>query len=360
LKLSITRWIGRSRSAPKSAAASAALDPVQPLVLAWPAEERDVSTNTSNRSFIYYSWAVLVYVVGVIVWGAFVRATGSGAGCGEHWPLCNGQVIPRAPELATLIEFSHRITSGLSLVLVGRLVFLAFKRFPRGGAVRQGAVASAVLLVVEAVIGAGLVLLRLVGDDDSVLRAVVIAVHLINTFLLLGTLTYTAWSATTGQVERLRLVAGPSTRTLAVSVLLFLAVGASGAIVALGDTLFPSASFAEGLRQDFSPAAHFLIRLRVIHPALAILTSLHLLFVAARHNSFAWLGTAVLAQVAVGASNMFLAAPISLQLLHLFLADVCWVALMLTVFRTLREAGPVDTAAPVSRLIARHEVVGRG
>lgn len=328
-----------------------ALDPIRPLVLAWPDEEREMSTNTGNRSFIYYSWAVLAYVVGVIVWGAYVRATGSGAGCGQHWPLCNGQVIPRAPEIATLIEFSHRITSGLSLLLVGGLVFLAFKRFPPGGAVRQGAVVSAVLLVVEAVIGAGLVLLRLVGDDDSVLRAIVIAVHLVNTFILLGGLTYTAWSATTGQVERLRVPAGPSARALAVGVVLFLAVGASGAIVALGDTLFPSSSFAEGLRQDFSPAAHFLIRLRVIHPALAILTSLYLLFVAARHNAFAWLGTAVLVQVAVGASNMFLAAPMSLQLLHLFLADVSWVALMLTAFRTLREARPIDTASPVPRLV---------
>lgn len=348
--LSITWWIGRPSLAPKPPTAPAALDPVLPLVLAWLDEERDVSTNTGNRSFIYYSWAVLAYVVAVIVWGAYVRASGSGAGCGQHWPLCNGQVLPRAPELATLIEFSHRITSGLSLLLVGGLVVAAFRRFPRGGAVRQGAVASAVLLVVEAVIGAGLVLLRLVGDDDSVLRAIVIAVHLVNTFILLGSLTYTAWAATTGQVERLRLPAGGSARALVIGVLLFLAVGASGAIVALGDTLFPSSSFAEGLRQDFSPAAHFLIRLRVVHPALAILTSLYLLYLAARHNAFAWLGTAVLAQVAVGAINMFLAAPISLQLLHLFLADLSWVALMVTAFRTVREARPIDTAAPMPRL----------
>ncbi|MFN8454080.1 MAG: COX15/CtaA family protein [Anaerolineae bacterium] len=68
--------------------------------------------------FAKYVWTVLAYNLAVILWGAFVRASGSGAGCGSHWPLCNGEVIPRTPQMETLVEFTHRLTSGLALLLV--------------------------------------------------------------------------------------------------------------------------------------------------------------------------------------------------------------------------------------------------
>src|SRR5215467_12703113 len=70
-----------------------------------------------------FAWGVLAYNVAVIAWGAFVRASGSGAGCGRHWPLCNGEVVPRPTSVATVIEATHRATSGLALVgVVGLLV----------------------------------------------------------------------------------------------------------------------------------------------------------------------------------------------------------------------------------------------
>src|SRR3990172_3015404 len=140
-----------------------------------------------------YAWGVLAYNVAVILWGAYVRATGSGAGCGQHWPLCNGAVIPRSPEIETLVEFSHRMSSGAALLLVAGLVVWAFRAYQTGHAVRRGAAFSGGLIVVEALLGAGLVLLELVDQNASVDRAIAVSLHLVNTFLLLAALTLTAW-----------------------------------------------------------------------------------------------------------------------------------------------------------------------
>src|SRR5512139_2354559 len=115
--------------------------------------------------FAKYAWGDLAYNVLVVLWGAYVRATGSGAGCGSHWPLCNGVVVPRAPQVETMIEFSHRLTSGLSLVLIAVLVVWGFRVYNRGHRVRKALVASGVLIITEALIGAGLVLFGWVAKD---------------------------------------------------------------------------------------------------------------------------------------------------------------------------------------------------
>ena len=143
-----------------------------------------------------FAWFVLAYNVAVILWGAYVRATGSGAGCGAHWPLCNGEVVPRAPQVATVIEFSHRFSSGLTLIAIAVLVVWIFRVCAPGHPARLGAVLSGVLIVTEAAVGAGLVLFRLVADNASMARAMFVGVHLLNTFLLLGALTLTAWWVT--------------------------------------------------------------------------------------------------------------------------------------------------------------------
>src|SRR5690242_12260676 len=109
-----------------------------------------------------YAWSVLAYNVAVILWGAYVRATGSGAGCGEHWPLCNGQVLPRAPALATMIEYSHRLTSGVALLSVIVLLVWTYRVTPPGPA-RKAAALSAFFILTEAAVGAGLVLFQLVA-----------------------------------------------------------------------------------------------------------------------------------------------------------------------------------------------------
>lgn len=140
----------------------------------------------------------------VVAWGAYVRASGSGAGCGRHWPLCNGEIIPRAHRVETLIELSHRVSSGGALVGTLVLLVLAIRAYPRGHRVRRGAWTTASLMVAEALIGAGLVLFELVAHDASMKRGLSISLHLINTFLLLGSTAVTAWWASGGGAIRLR------------------------------------------------------------------------------------------------------------------------------------------------------------
>jgi heme A synthase len=295
---------------------------------------------------------VVAFNLLVIVWGAFVRASGSGAGCGSHWPLCNGEAVPRAPEFETFVEFTHRATSGLALILVAVLAVWAFRLFPKGHLARKGAVASVFFILTEALIGAGLVIFGLVKDDDSVARALSLGVHLVNTFLLVGALALTAWWGGSGAGERWGGDGRAPRRLLwlcAASLAGLLVVGISGAVAALGDTLFPAASLREGFRQDFSETAHILVRLRVLHPALALaggtlafLTAV----VALRTRAGAWsrrwaisLAALVCIQLAAGLVNVLLLAPIWLQLVHLLLADLLWLSLVLLTATALEGAG---------------------
>ncbi len=225
--------------------------------------------------FTKYAWVVLGWNLFVILWGAYVRASGSGAGCGNHWPLCNGEVVPHAPQVQTLIEFTHRVTSGFAVVLTLAMAFWAFRAFPRGGRVRRAAVVAVALLLLEAMLGAGLVLFRYVAQNASVGRAIYLSLHLVNTQLLVAALLLTAWysrETTTAIGRRMGIV----TATLPIA----LAVSVTGAIAALGDTLFPSLSLAEGMRQDAAATASFLVRLRILHPAFAILGAAFILFAA--------------------------------------------------------------------------------
>jgi heme A synthase len=296
----------------------------------------------------------------VILWGAFVRATGSGAGCGSHWPLCNGTVVPPAPSAATLIELTHRVTSGLALLLVVALAVCCRRAFVGGHPARRAALASLLLILVEAAIGAGLVLFELVGSDASAGRALYMAVHLVNTFLLLGALTLTAWFAADRGPARWSREPGRPLLFAAASVLL---VAATGAVTALGDTLFPAASLAGGLRQDLDASAHFLVRLRVVHPLLAVAVAGYLLAlpqlagVARRGPLPRRLGSTVsmlaLAQLAVGATNVGLLAPVWLQLVHLLLADLLWIALVLFGAAVLAESPASASIAPLRAAATR-------
>ncbi len=290
------------------------------------------------------AWGVLVFTVAVILWGAYVRATGSGAGCGEHWPLCNGEIVPRAPAAETLIELAHRITSGLSLVLVLALAIWAFRLFPHGHRARVATGAAVVFILIEALIGAGLVLLGLVADDRSATRAIVLGVHLTNTFLLLAALALSGQSAATSAPAPSRWRRGGLRAAAAAALAGCLVIGVSGAVAALGDTLFPAASLGEALRQDLSATAHVFLRLRVHHPWIAVLVGLGLggfaLHVrkrfATRLGRLPIILVAVIgAQIVVGLVNVALLAPVWLQLVHLGLADALWVVLILLVAAAL-------------------------
>jgi heme A synthase len=312
--------------------------------------------------FAIYAWGVLAYNLLVILWGAYVRASGSGAGCGSHWPLCNGEVIPPAPQVATLIEFSHRMTTGLAGLLVIGLVVWAFRAFPRGHTARLGASLSLAFIVIEGLVGALQVLLGLTAENASIGRAVVGSIHLANTFLMLAAMTLTAWWASGGASLQLRRQ-GLLGWVFAVGLLGVLLVGASGAITALGDTLFPSDSLASGLQADFSAEAHFLIQLRVIHPILAVLAGIY--SVVAGRLAAAWrpslatrrlswvLGALFGAQLLIGVVNVALLAPIFMQIIHLFMADLVWIALVLAAAAALGAPAtarePLAAAEPALR-----------
>jgi heme A synthase len=297
--------------------------------------------------FRRYAWIVLGYNILVILWGAMVRATGSGAGCGAHWPTCNGEVIPQSPQVETLIEFTHRLTSGLALLLVVGLLVWAWRVYPKGSLVRRAAAASMVFMVIESLVGAVLVLFSLTGTNDSLARAIVIALHLANTFLLLAALSLTAWWASGGAPARWKGQGAALQWGLGLAFFAVLILGMSGAITALGDTLFPAESLQAGIEEDFSPTAHFLIRLRVWHPVWAIIAGAYVVMAAALIAAFqphpvtrrlAWLvGGLFAVQLLAGLVNLLLLAPLYMQVIHLLLADLLWIALVLFAASALRS-----------------------
>lgn len=283
------------------------------------------------------AWLTVAVTVFVILWGAVVRATGSGAGCGNNWPTCNGDVVPLSGSAETAIEFTHRVTSaGLGLLIVVLLV-LARRAFPAGHRVRRAATATLVLVIVESLVGAGLVLFEQTGDFEGVSRAYWQAGHFVNTLLLLGAATMTAWWSTVGPPDHDQTATPTERRWLGALGGAMLLIGVSGAIAALGDTLFPVDSFVEGLERELSASGHIFERLRIYHPAIAIAGGLLAVRVAnrlaetrpGRVEQAARLVTGlVLVQLALGTVNALLAAPVWIQIVHLLLADLVWMAIV--------------------------------
>jgi heme A synthase len=327
----------------------------------------DSRSLAGERRFVLYAWSVLAYNVVVILWGAVVRATGSGAGCGEHWPLCQGVVIPHAAQIATLIEFAHRVSSGMAVILVLLLVVFAFRRFTSGHPARRCAAAALLFTLTEGLIGAALVVFGQVGNNASMSRALILSLHLINTFLLLASLTLTAKSAGAARpgAKPLEDVApageariGNSEPLLlwyAVGLLGALAMAVTGTITALGDTLFHSTSLAQGFELDFSAAASPLLRLRIIHPLIAVAAGGYLILLAVRavgspvspsaRRLACWLLALVTFQFLLGLLNLVLLAPLGTQLLHLLTADVIWITLVLLSSEVLGRRHPVKPSA---------------
>src|SRR5665213_126090 len=217
----------------------------------------------SQRKFAWFAWSVLAYNLPVILWGAFVRVSFSGDGCGAHWPTCNGEVLPSQMAKPELIEFTHRMMTGLDTFAVIALCIWAFQAFPKKHAVRLYSLLSLFFLIVEALLGAGLVLFRYVANDQSAGRAWYLSAHLTNTMLMLATFTIAAWLACNDSARiRLRSMS----KTLLAAILTTVFVSITGAIAALGDMLYPVTSLSEGVRQDFSSVSSLLVRLRMLHP----------------------------------------------------------------------------------------------
>lgn len=277
----------------------------------------------------------------VIIWGAFVRASKSGDGCGGHWPFCNGQVVPTAvvsgaSKFQTIVEFSHRVSSGMALVGVFALCVWAYRSLPKGHQARLFSAWSVVFILLEGALGAGLVLFRLVAGNTSLTRAVYLSAHLTNTLLLIGALTLTAWLA--GHPGA-RIHAKSLPRELLAALALTVVICITGAVAALGDTLFPALSVSGGLKQDFASTAPILLRLRFFHPVIAGISGLGILIVALMiprrmraqpvREMAALIVLLVLVQFALGAANVALLAPIWMQLVHLLASQLLWICLVL-------------------------------
>ncbi len=308
------------------------------------------------RQASWFAWVVLFYMLGVILWGAYVRASGSGAGCGNHWPLCNGEVIPTSPPKQMLIEFTHRITSGLALVSVLVLLYLTWRTSVRGAWARITAVLSVILMLNEALLGALLVLLQHVGKDQSASRAVLLSLHLTNTLLLIGCIALTARWLPDSPVRSD--FGGKKVGTIVVGLLSAILIGITGALAALGDTLFPATSLSGSIRSDFSTATHLLLRLRLLHPAVAIIGTAYVIWLFARCavrpsgalRKFAIaLFLLIVLQVSLGVLNVLLLAPIWLQMTHLLVGDLFWIVLVLVSDQALRTpAGPDRRYTPLT------------
>lgn len=304
----------------------------------------------ATQSVRRISIATLGWTLGVVVFGAYVRASKSGDGCGAHWPACNGQFVPVEPSVRTVIEFTHRVTSGLALVLSVALLVWTLRKTKAGEPVRMGAWAGLFFMLLEALIGAVLVKAGWVAANQSAGRAVVMAAHLVNTFLLVAAQVLTVFWAYGGRALSVR-GHGATAALLLGSLAGLLLLGVSGSVAALGDTLFPAASLAEGLAKYPGAFAQVLLPLRLLHPVIALFIGALIFFAA--HNAHSrgvrlpvWLlaGTFVL-QLGVGLVNVALLAPIWMQLVHLFVADLVWMALVYLAAATLSVQTSPETPA---------------
>jgi cytochrome c oxidase assembly protein subunit 15 len=284
-----------------------------------------------------FAWFVVVYNVAVILWGAYVRATGSGAGCGSHWPLCNGEFLPTAPQAHTAIEFAHRVTSGVSLALAAILLIWCWRRTTKGDWPRYTAVAAAALLFNEALLGALLVLVDHLGSlGRSITHALFLCLHFGNTLCLLAALALTAqWLS--GRCLHFAFIRKRS-RVFAtgIGLLAVMIIGITGSLASLGDTLFPPASLRRAVLEDFSANSPTMVRLKALHPIATILGALYVVWLFQvfwrKQERSIWvllLPIALTCQIALGALNVILLAPVSLQITHLLVAEFFWIVLVL-------------------------------
>jgi len=293
-----------------------------------------------NR-FSKFSWFLLVWTVLVIAWGTVVRATNSGAGCGNFWPLCGDSLIPTFEVFHTIVEFSHRVMSGLLIIFV-IILFLWGRKIHKSDPSRIRIVNAIVFFTLfEALLGAGLVLFGLVEDNSSNLRIVAVSIHLLNTFILLGVVATNAWWS---NHTLLSSVGINRVKKLFYGFLSIIAmIGVTGAITALADTLFPSTSMMHTLSEQFQKNNHILISLRILHPILAILLGFAITYIlinyletdnATINKLKVGLWILILLQFGLGFSNIIFLTPVFIQVIHLVIADIIWI---LTVFLFLSE-----------------------
>lgn len=314
--------------------------------------------------FAKYAWFVSGYTILVILWGAVVRATGSGAGCGNHWPTCNGDILHRPEQIETLIELSHRLTSAATGIFIIILLVWAFMTAFKYNQklIRNMAIMTFIFVIIEGGLGAALVKFELVEDNASVARAIVVGLHLINTLILLGFSTLTAWAAS--QKRQISFKMNRQGSLMLIGLVGMILLSSIGAVTALGDTLFPAESLIDGIRQDLDPTANFLIQLRIWHPILAVLLSGYLFWVGyqildkTRNQSVPQIGrtvnalfTIITLQIVGGFVNVVLLAPVWMQVVHLLLADLMWMAIVILAAEVTAQPQLAGEASPAGESV---------
>jgi heme a synthase len=282
----------------------------------------------STRAAARFAWLTLGCFILVVLWGAVVRATGSGAGCGANWPLCNGDFFPHHPRLATVIEFTHRSTSGIVTFLDLALIAWTFLVTPRDHLARKAALWSFALLLVEAALGAVLVLRHYVENNVSNMRVLMQAIHFTNTLLLMGSLALTAWFLRPATASARASQPAPRLAVY-LAIASTILVGATGALAALADTLFPSPTLSAALAADFAANSPLLIRMRWMHPAATVLAFACVVLLARTRTPLSRVVIGLmLLQFVLGIADILLLAPTWMQVVHLLGADIYWAALV--------------------------------
>ncbi|MBC7742227.1 MAG: COX15/CtaA family protein [Bdellovibrionaceae bacterium] len=283
---------------------------------------KPINLATKEARLLFFVWA---YTLLVILWGAWVRISHSGDGCGDHWPLCGGALIPSFQQTKTWIEYTHRIMSGLYGLLVIFMFFRLRARIhliPRQQSFLKKLILSfLILMITEALLGAILVKGQLVTVNDSLLRMMVMIFHQLNSFLLTG-VTYLLY----------RIFKSPnevySTKNQKY-LFLFLLLPITGAIASLSTTLFPSVSLWQGIIDDFSHASHLFIRLRALHPLFAVLIATgFIIWCYAKNHSR--LALEFLIAITVGIITLLTLSPVYLKLAHLLIAHLLWARVLYT------------------------------
>ncbi|MBX7173741.1 MAG: COX15/CtaA family protein [Pyrinomonadaceae bacterium] len=304
-----------------------------------------METEIKLGKFAKYAWFVLAYNLLVILWGVFLRASLSGDGCGEHWVTCGGEFIPSAPQLKTQIEFFHRITSSLAgitviILLISAIVKRVKEKTSQSKLLLKMSVLSLIFIIIEGIVGGLLVLTGNTAANWTPTRPYWMAAHLVNTFTLIAVLALTAWFASGGKSFSLFKADRKVLLFLIIGTIGIFIVGMSGSIAALSSMLFPSSTLSEGIAKDFSASSHYILRLRVFHPILSVMTGLFLIFLAnwLKKQSDESAGVKrwgniltgiILIQFVSGAVLILLLTPIVMQLIHLFLADAVWISFVL-------------------------------
>jgi cytochrome c oxidase assembly protein subunit 15 len=306
-----------------------------------------------------FAWATLGCNLAVVLWGAYVRATGSGAGCSNRWPLCDGDVVGASANGQTIVEFTHRITSVISLLMVISLVVWCWRVTKKGDWARYSAALAVVFLALEALLGAALVLLKHVGNDQSAGRILFLCLHFGNTLLLLATLSLTAACLSNGSRSFTLISKWREVGSIGLGLVATMVTGLTGAVAALADTLYPATSLPLSLAQDFSSSTPALLRVRLFHLAVATVAACYVLWVILRsstgRNRFSRSAIALIillfVQVGIGMTNVLFLAPVWLQIAHLFVADALWILLVLASADLVLEPGATRPACALASVV---------